>query len=286
MLENPQVTPRILVTTDFSPASKQAFYHALAFTVRSRAHMALLHTGPESGDAVPWESFPGVRETLTQWKLLAADAPRTAVGEQLGIGIAKVVMRDSDPRQGIADYLRRHPVELLIMATEGRNGLARMLNPSVAEVICYRTRMRTLLLPKQGSGFVDAESGRSRLQRVLCAFDPEQDLRPNLTYLRDWLPMLGNGGPIDVTLLHDTESGPADVDSVPADSADVRWIQQNSQGDATAMLIDASQSTKPDLLVINTEKRLGMRRRMQGSRIDRLLKATALPLLALPPIKR
>lgn len=286
MLENPQVTPRILVTTDFSEASQSAFYHALAFTVRRHGRLTLLHTGPESGDSVPWEQFPGVRETLAGWGLLAPDAPRSAVADQLDIGIGKIAMRDSDPRQGIADYLRRHPVELLIMATEGRNGLARLFNPSVAESICYRTRMRTLLLPRQGTGFVDSGSGRSALKRVLCALDPAQDLRPHIAFLRDWLPMMAGEETVQVTLLQDPETvAPEGGISLPQDSDAIQWHQQDGHGDITTMLLDAVQNGEADLLVVNTEKRLGMRGRMRGSRIDRLLKKTGLPLLTLPPIR-
>ena len=55
--------------------------------------------------------------------------PASAVSEILNIGVAKMAMRDDDPRQGITDYLRKHPTDLLVMATEGRTGLARLLQP-------------------------------------------------------------------------------------------------------------------------------------------------------------
>ena len=118
MQETQQITPRILVTTDFSPESELAFYHALAFAVARKARLTLLHTGPESRDTVPWGAFPGVRETLAAWGLLAEDAPRSAVSDSLHVGVAKMAIRDDDPRQGITDYLRKHPTDLLIMARE------------------------------------------------------------------------------------------------------------------------------------------------------------------------
>ena len=85
-----------------------------------------------------------------------------------------MAMRDHDPRQGITDYLRKHPTDLLVMATEGRTGLARLLNPSVAETVSHQTKSHTLMLPKGGRGFVDPQTGKTSLKRVLCALDPKQ----------------------------------------------------------------------------------------------------------------
>lgn len=282
MITNPQVSPRILVTTDFSAASERAFFHALALTVRSEARLTLLHTRSDTSESVPWDQFPGVRETLTKWQMLPADTPRSAVGEKLNIGITKMVMRDDDPRQGIADYLRRHPVELLIMATEGRNGLARFFDASVAESVCHRTRSRTLLLPKSGQGFIDIEDGSSSLKRVLCAFDPDQDMRPNIAFLNHWLPMMATQR-VEVTLLH-SDADPAVETIVLADSDGVHWQRSAGTGDAAKRLLDAVGEDPPDLLVVNTEPRLGLRGRMHGSRLDRLLKAKGCPVLTLPLI--
>ena len=72
MQETRQITPRITVTTDFSLESERAFFHALAFAVTKQARLTLLHTGSESRNSVPWERFPGVRETLAGWGLSAA----------------------------------------------------------------------------------------------------------------------------------------------------------------------------------------------------------------------
>ncbi len=76
-----RIVPRILVPTDFSTASERAFFCALALAVARQARLTMLHTGREGRDAIPWNQFPGIRETLTQWQRLPADAPRTAVAE-------------------------------------------------------------------------------------------------------------------------------------------------------------------------------------------------------------
>lgn len=280
MPELQPITPRILVTTDFSDDSLLAFHHALAVAVAKRARLTLLHTGSESRDEVPWEQFPGVRETLASWGTLGADAPRSAVAEQLGIDVAKMAMRDDDPRQGIVDYLRRHPVDLLVMATRGRSGMARILRPSVAETVAYRTRSHSLLLSDQATGFVDGQSGVASLKQVLCVLDPYQDPRPALAFLRSWLPALG-AMPAEVTVV-DTGNGDVfDERQLPQIEGQT-WALRRQLGDIAEVAIELADQAPCDLVVITGQGRLGLRARLAGSNTERILRATRLPVLIMP----
>lgn len=282
MQETQQITPRILVTTDFSPESELAFYHALAFAVARKARLTLLHTGPESRDTVPWGSFPGVRETLAAWGLLAEDAPRSAVSDSLHVGVAKMAIRDDDPRQGITDYLRKHPTDLLIMATEGRTGMARLVNSSVAETVTQNTRSHTLMLPKNGRGLVDPSTGKTRLSRVVCALDPDRDPRPALAYLRQWLPAFG-ATQIEILMLHTGAQNEAPELLLPQ-TAGLRWRSQVRPGEPVASIVAAADEMDAQLVVMNTRAPLGLRARMRGSRTDKVLRALHLPLLSIPAL--
>ncbi len=280
MAELQPITPRILVTTDFSEDSLLAFHHALAVAVAKRARLTLLHTGSESRDDVPWERFPGVRETLTNWGLLEKDAPRSAVSTQLGVDVAKMAMRDDDPRQGIADYLRRHPVDLLIMATQGRSGMARVFRPSVAETVAYRTRSHALLLPDQASGFVDGESGVATLQRILCILDPYQDPRRAFAFLRSWLPAFG-GVLAEVTVV-DTGNGDVfDERQMPQIDGQT-WTLRRQLGRVADVANELADELAYDLIVITGQGRLGVRARLAGSNTERILRGTRLPVLIMP----
>lgn len=275
-----QITPKILVTTDFSLDSERAFYHALAFAVARQARLTLLHTGPVSGSSVPWDKFPSVRETLAGWGLLPADAPRTAVAEHLNVGIAKMAMRDDDPRQGIADYLRKSPTDLLVMATESRSGLARLLRPSVAEGVSYVTKTHTLMLPKRGRGFVDPATGLAKLERVLCALDLRRDPRPALAYLRQWLPVLG-GDAIEVVLLQTAEHEEQQEFLLPQLPGQ-QWRHEVRPGDFIEVVAASAAQLKADLVVINSRRPPGPLTRWRGSRNDRILRDLGLPLLTIP----
>lgn len=282
MLRPPQFMSRILVATDFSPASERAFFHALAFAVHQRARLTLLHTGTESRHAVPWEQFPSVRSTLAAWGLLPPDVERNAVAERLGVSVAKMAMRDEDPRAGIADYLHKHPVDLLVMATEGRRGLARLFDPSVAETVTYQTRSHALLLPIQCHGFVGQADGRSSLTRVLFAPDPGQDLQSAFAYLRIWLDAFRGDNPVEITVLY---TGEADESAQPAflpNAAGQTWREETRDGDPLGSVIEAARDLDVGMVAIHTHGPLGLRGRLRGSRTDQLLRLLQVPLLSMP----
>jgi len=271
-----------MVTTDFGRESERAFFHALAFTVRAQGRLTLLHTGPESHDSIRWEKFPGVRETLANWELLPKDAPRAAVAATLNVGVAKMVMRDDDPRQGITDYLRRNPTDLLVMTTEGRTGLARLFNPSVAETVCFRTRSPTLMLPKSGPELVDPKSGRCELRRVLCALDPYRDPGPTLGFLRRWLPAIGEPG-MEVTILQNCDPNEAAELELPADGG-LGWQQEVRPGEAVETIVSTARDLKAEMVVMTTRGLPGVIGRVHGSHIDRVLRDLRLPLLTVPTL--
>lgn len=277
MPASPQLTPKILVTTDFSADSERAFFHALSIAIAAQGRLTLLHTGSESRAQVAWDRFPGVRETLFAWGRLPEDAPRSAVQDQLHLGVMKKAMRDDDPRQGITEYLRKHPTDLLVMATRGRTGFARMRRSSVAETVASQSNAYALLLPDKSAGFVDPQNGEARLQRVLCALDPNRDARPALAFIRQWLPAMGATGAEILVLRTETQEI-----LLPPDSGG-NWRQQGVEAYSPDTLIEVAGGFEPDLLIASTQGPIGLRARMHGSLIDRLLRELQLPLLSIPP---
>ena len=275
MPDAPRIAPKILIPTDFSPDSQRAFFHALAFAVARRAKLTLLHTGSESRESVPWDRFPGVRETLSGWGLLPPDAPQSAVAETLNVDVVKMAVRDDDPRQGITEYLRKNPTDLLVMATQGRTGLIRLRGSSVAETVAYKSNSHALLLPDQGQGFVEAETGRTTLRRVLFALAPGRDPRAALAYFRPWLPGFG-GSEAQILVLH---SGSSRELLIPQDG---RWQVMARESDGIDEIIDKAQEFEPDLIVTSTQGLQGLKARIRGSHIDRLLSELGRPLLSIP----
>src|SRR5215218_18555 len=122
----------ILHPTDFSEGSQVAFYHALKASLLARSDLNLMHVSADG--SFEWSEFPGVRETLERWKILPEGSPKSAVGE-LGIGARKSVAHESDPVEAVLTYLRKHPADLIVLATNQNKGRVHWLPKSVAEPV-------------------------------------------------------------------------------------------------------------------------------------------------------
>ena len=112
----------ILHPSDLSEASERAFAHALAIALVRQAQLSILHVGPVENS---WGSMPAVRGTLERWGLLDPDSPRYAVFQKLGIRVDKLAVRSRSPVATILEQLEERPTDLIVLATEGREGMPR-----------------------------------------------------------------------------------------------------------------------------------------------------------------
>ena len=128
---------RILVPTDFSVTADAALDYAFAMAERFGATLQLLHvledpfvTGGMSAEAYITET-PALRTAMlqeAQEKLRHRAAPR-------GPGVSRV---DTEVLFGhgaptIAEYAAERGIDLIVMGTHGRTGVAHLLLGSVAE---------------------------------------------------------------------------------------------------------------------------------------------------------
>src|SRR4051794_8826822 len=114
----------VLHPTDFSDGSRIAFFHALKAALVARAKLTLLNVSADT--ATSWTDFPGVRETLEKWNLLAAGSPKSAVAD-LGIDVQKAITMDPDPVKAVVGFQMQHPADLIVLATQQRTGAMRWL---------------------------------------------------------------------------------------------------------------------------------------------------------------
>ncbi|HEY5656925.1 MAG TPA: universal stress protein, partial [Myxococcota bacterium] len=148
----------ILHPTDFSDGSESAFAHALAVALLRQTHLTLLHVSPDALEK-GWSEFPPVRKTLERWGLLEPGSSRSAVYRELGVRVQKVAARGNNPAQAILEQIEKEPVELIVLATEGRDGIPRWLRGSVAESVARDSDTMTLFVPRGVRGFVGIEDG-------------------------------------------------------------------------------------------------------------------------------
>ncbi|MDA1180092.1 MAG: ATPase, T2SS/T4P/T4SS family, partial [Planctomycetota bacterium] len=110
----------LLVPTDFSPVSRAATKWACDLAAQLGCHVHLLHV-----------SSGGASEDLRR-ELLQQLHQQVSPEHELHLTIDYDV-RLGTPHHEIVDYARQHQIELIVMGTEGRSGLAHFALGSVAE---------------------------------------------------------------------------------------------------------------------------------------------------------
>jgi nucleotide-binding universal stress UspA family protein len=144
---SPMAFRHILVPTDFSQASEKAEEAAVALARAFGARLSLLHV---------W-SLPNMDYTdVLSWPV---DAMEAAAREGLAAAHARAsqlyanteaILRAGRPWKCILDEVRERNVDLIVMATHGRQGFPRVLLGSVAEKIVRLSPVPVLTLRDEG----------------------------------------------------------------------------------------------------------------------------------------
>jgi nucleotide-binding universal stress UspA family protein len=260
--------------TDFSEASEHAFVHALAIALNRQTSLTLLHVARQHPEG--WERFPQVRSTLERWGRIPPGSPREAIREQLQVTVDKVALVADQALGGIVAYLGRHPSDLIVLATAGRDGLPAWIQPSLAEGIARAQRCRTLFVPAGARGFVSAKDGSVTLKRVLVPYDLAPDPGEALVLAQRVVRAAGGG---EVHLVHAGPNPPA-LALPPGD--DVPFVLHRAEGDVVDAILDRADGTRADLVVMATAGRHGILDALRGSVTERVLRHVPCPLLAVP----
>jgi nucleotide-binding universal stress UspA family protein len=160
------VIRNILVTTDFSDFSTSAVEYAASFALLYGAKIHLIHV-IEPGSVV------GVRNIELNASTLDAELEANAQEEMRkfvywklknNTNLEQVILR-GDPHKEIVKYAQEHDIDLIVIATHGRSGLAHILMGSVAEKIIRLSPMPVL-----------AVKPPEMRERILKKEDVEEDL--------------------------------------------------------------------------------------------------------------
>ena len=269
----------VVHATDFSPESERAFAHALAIALIRRASLTLIHVGNDAhGD---WGRFPAVRKTLERWKLLPPGSAQEDVFATLGVSVKKLALPGGSPASGVADYLGAHPADLLVVATEGREGVSRWLRGSVAAAMARRSETMTLFVPVDARRSIVAEvDGNLTLDNVLIPVDREPDPTGAIEFARRAAEIAGDGN-VTITLMH--VGGAYDVPGVRTQDGD-RWkfAWETREGDPVDEIVKAADALHAQLIVMPTSGRHGVFEALRGSTTERVVRRATCPVLAVP----
>jgi nucleotide-binding universal stress UspA family protein len=132
---------RILVPTDFSQWSGSALTYAVAFAEKFGAEVLLLHVVQDLAVFVPEAALPAAPlvPPVEQFLRAAREALDRAAGGPVAGGVAvHPEVAEGVPAEEIVRLARERDVDLIVMGTHGRTGLAHVLLGSVAEKVVRR----------------------------------------------------------------------------------------------------------------------------------------------------
>jgi nucleotide-binding universal stress UspA family protein len=278
-VSEPPFVESVFHPTDLSEASHFAFAHALAVALIRKVPLTILHSGRDFLAEDEWAKFPAVRRTLESWGCLEPGSPRSAVLAQLDVAIKKVNLRRRDPAAAILDYLEEHATDLIVLASEGREGVPGWLRPSVAERVARETKIMTLFVPAEGRGFVNPKTGSIHLSRVMIPATGAPSAQPALDYAAR-AARLGDP-PVEFVLLH-VGDGPMPTLERPRDPA-FRFREERREGDVSDAIAEAARVMGVDLIAMTTDGRDGFLGALgRGSHTERVVRRATCPVLAVP----
>ena len=263
--------------SDFSPQSEVAFMHALKLALAGETRLTILHTDAPGDRYAQWHDFPSVRDVLTRWDLIEQGATHAEVLE-LGIEVEKIELVGEDPVETMLEYLGRHPADLLVLSTRGREGLPRFLQGSVAEPLARRAGTMALFVPHGVTGFVHPDDGTARLERVIVPIDHKPSPAPAVRAAIALTTALGLSDVV-IELLHVGDTAPRiHPDVLGGHGAEVRTCE----GPVVDTILDEATERQAGLIVMATEGHHGVLDALRGSTTEQVLRRAPCPVLAVP----
>jgi nucleotide-binding universal stress UspA family protein len=277
---NVHLIDSILHPTDFSEASEAAFAHALALTLRRKARLTMLHTSEDRPGRDVWDRFPAVRETLERWGQLEPGSPRSAVYEELGIVVSKVSLKGRKPMSTIVEYLDKEPTDMIVLATQGLDGLARWIQTSTSESLARQSATSTLFVPAGARGFVSLGDGSVHVRKILIPVDHNPDPRAAIEFATRAALTLGEGK-VEATAVHVGDGHDAPPMKL-TDTEILSWKVKHRNGSAVDGILDAADEIAPDLIIMVTEGNNGILDALRGTTTEQVLRRSPCPVLAIP----
>jgi nucleotide-binding universal stress UspA family protein len=147
---------RILLPTDFSAYSATATKYACELVTKFDAELHLLHTlevhlasTPTFGMGLALPRYVPESKAAAEKALAGVLDPQWAVGRK----VVQAVVEGS-PKVEIIRYARTQEIDVIVLTTHGRTGLAHVLMGSVAESVVRTAPCPVLTVRPEGHQFV------------------------------------------------------------------------------------------------------------------------------------
>ena len=295
----------IMVPVDGSAFSREAVFQGIRLAERNGAQLRLVRVGsmpivvggPETA-ALENKAWGTERDSmLTQLYRLAAECRANAHVD------VTATLEDGPIADALGGHARRHSVDLIVMATHARRGIARIWLGSVADRLIRETGIPVLAV-RPPSLATELASG-SCFKQILVALDgsalAEKSLKPALALAEleqaevTLLRVVPSEKDIPVGEMHaligpararDTDEAQSYLAGLQVTLAEHRVPIHSAvvvAADVPAAILGFAETHDVDLVAIATHGRGGISRAMIGSVADRVLSDGGISALILHP---
>lgn len=162
---------QILCPVDFSDASKLALHHAASIARGYGAELHVLYVVVEPISGAPPLLAAGPALVTDQLRREVADTLRAFVNDMDFMSECRVheVVRVGTPAAVIVEHATHVRADLIVLGTQGRTGLDRMLLGSTTERVLHRAPCTVLTIPPRAHEPYSAT--QVQFKRILCAVD-------------------------------------------------------------------------------------------------------------------
>jgi nucleotide-binding universal stress UspA family protein len=289
---------KILVPTDFSRNADKALRFAVPLARQLGGKITLLH-------AIDWNvnaallSAPGVVHAMNK---NAADAAyrleKLAVPPEL---LEKTIVRFAPPYVGIAEAARELKMDLIVISSQGRTGLARVLLGSTAARVVRHASCPVLTVRPVGGAKVPGPKAAGLgpvIKRILVPVVFSEECDSAIRYATSLARMMG----ARLTLLHVVAPLPRNYTKYTAEiqeyDAEVKLDAKQKlkalaaavpphvktqvllrQGTPHSGIINATRQDRSDLIVLPTRGLKGLKYYLLGSTAEKVLRYAFCPVL-------
>lgn len=307
---------KILVTTDFSDLSRQAFPVATGIARKFHSELHLVHVLESMPPLVFFspEGVQGYSPHLDYRSKFADLLARTAEEEPAfqGISVKPHLLEGGYVHERLAGFQRQHGIDLTVVSTHGRTGLGHLILGSFAEKVVRLAACPVLTYrPPPGLPPLKAEGGRREdgfgPRKILVPYDFSVNAEVVLDAVRTFAPAYG----ARVLLQHVVEPlpdlalipregvtgeelGERRVDALEKARRELEGLIQREFPDLPgqavagfgapfAEIIRMARESEADLIIMATHGWTGLKHMILGSVAEKVVRKAPCPVLTLRP---
>lgn len=237
--------------TDLTGADQAAFVHAAALASASNSAVISLYAGATTDAA-----RPDAAELVRRWQRPIDHSFRC-------------VQCCDEAADTIIDALASARPSLVVLGTHARHGLSAFLHGSVSEAIVRNVRTPVLIVPNGRPGFVDRETGRIALERILIPAGTAAEAEQGIAAARRFASMAGVEPAV-----HLVHVGPIDAFE---GFGIVRII-----GPIEEAIVTAARRIDASAIVMPTHGHDGIGDVLSGTHTEHVVRDAGLPVLVVP----